>query len=454
MGPLEQFCISRQISPNWITLSATALCVLVFLRYAGGHVMTAGWLVLLVGSLDVLDGRVARASNRVTIQGGFLDSVMDRYQDFLLFAGLAVCYRDSWVLYLVLLAMAGAVFVPYVRAKADSIGIDLSNVGTMQRPERFFLLGFGSIVSSIFQISLMPMPMYGRGNPPPQHLLISCAFDSRGYYELDRLSANPAHDGAFGRERRSDMKLQRWIGMMSLLLVISACGGKAVTPLKEAPKKPSEVPTKATVIPTPTLTATPSPSPAEAKPIKIESTDSPLVVIQKYTEQLRVMVGLSERQQKGIKDEAKERQVQTTVREFFDFPTLARFSLGNHWKTRTPEQQAEYSKLFIDLVEESYIRRSRDLVGHYDLTFTGEKVQGSRARVNCRVARNDADIDILYELHKVIDKWMIFNIVLDNVDLIKNYQSQFNSIILKYGWNDLIQRMQKKLDVGEEETDI
>jgi phosphatidylglycerophosphate synthase len=172
MGPSENFCLKRRISPNQITLTATALCFVVFALFARGHILTGGWMVLLIGSLDILDGRVARASARVTLTGGFLDSVMDRYQDFLLFSGLVVHYRESWVLYPVLLAMAGATFVPYVRAKGDGMGIDLSRVGTMQRPERFFMLGFGSIVSSILQISLMPMPMYGIGNPPPQHLLI------------------------------------------------------------------------------------------------------------------------------------------------------------------------------------------------------------------------------------------------------------------------------------------
>lgn len=172
MGPAERLCIERGILPNHITLLATGLCLLGFFLFATGHILNAGWLVLLVGSLDVLDGRVARASNRVTRQGAFLDSVMDRYQDFLLFAGLAVFYRESWLLYLALVGLGGTMFVPYVRAKADSIGVDLRNIGLMQRPERFFMLGFGSIVSSIFQISLMPMPMYGHGNPPPQHLLI------------------------------------------------------------------------------------------------------------------------------------------------------------------------------------------------------------------------------------------------------------------------------------------
>ncbi len=174
MGPIEEFCLRFHISPNAITIAATIICISCFFLYAYGHFLTAGYIVLLVGSLDVLDGRVARATNQATRQGEFLDSVMDRYQDFLLLAGLAIFYRDTWMLYLVLAAISGTMFTSYVRAKADILGVDLSNIGTMQRPERFFMLGFGSIVSSIFQISLMPF--YGQGNLPPHHILIAVIF--------------------------------------------------------------------------------------------------------------------------------------------------------------------------------------------------------------------------------------------------------------------------------------
>lgn len=248
--------------------------------------------------------------------------------------------------------------------------------------------------------------------------------------------------------------IKPWIAGIGCVAILSlGCGEKKVQPLKE--------PSKAAVTPAVAATSTPAPSATVAPKEGIKAPapavpegESPLRVIQRYTDDLREMVGLNERMQKGIKDEEKEKKVQTKVREFFDFPMLARLSLGRHWKTRTPAQQQEFSGLFIELVEESYIRRSRDLVGNYDLTFTGEQVKGERSKVTCTVARRDADIEITYELHRKDGKWMIFNIVLDNVDLIQNYQSQFNSIILKYGWDDLIKRMQKKLDGGEEETDI
>ena len=170
MKPLEDFCVRNHISPNVITLWALGCSFLCFLLFATGHFLSAGWVVLLAGSLDFLDGRVARATNRVTNQGAYFDSVLDRYQDFFIFAGLAVFYRNSPVFFLVLLTLLGSEVVPYAKARAEGFGISLSGVGAMQRPERVFSIGFGSMVSSVFQVSLMPF--YGKGNPPAQHILI------------------------------------------------------------------------------------------------------------------------------------------------------------------------------------------------------------------------------------------------------------------------------------------
>lgn len=170
MRPLEILCVRNRISPNSITIAGLVVCVLCGVLFATGHILTAGWLVLLGGSLDVLDGRVARATGRVTHQGAFFDSVLDRYQDFFLFAGLAYFYRASWVLPLVLLALGGSMVVPYAKSRAEAFGVSLEHVGAMQRPERVFVIGFGSMVSSVLQVSLMPF--YGKGNPPAQHLLI------------------------------------------------------------------------------------------------------------------------------------------------------------------------------------------------------------------------------------------------------------------------------------------
>jgi len=139
--------------------------------YAHGNLLSAGWLTLFIGSLDILDGRVARNTNRVTKQGEFLDSVMDRYQDFLLLSGVCYYYRNEWIFVLGIAAVGGSFFVSYVRSKASTVGVDVAKVGVMQRPERFFLLGFGALVSSVLQISMLPF-YYERGEVPPQWIFI------------------------------------------------------------------------------------------------------------------------------------------------------------------------------------------------------------------------------------------------------------------------------------------
>lgn len=156
VNPLEEFFIRRRIRPNHITASASVMCVVVAYLYAQGYIMIAGWAFILMGSMDILDGRIARRTNQVSQAGGFLDSVMDRYQDFIVYAGLAYFYQNSWTGWMVLALILGSFMVSYARAKAEALGLEIKTVGTMQRPERIFLLGFGSIVSGFVQISLRP----------------------------------------------------------------------------------------------------------------------------------------------------------------------------------------------------------------------------------------------------------------------------------------------------------
>lgn len=169
MKPIEDFCIRLGIHPNTITSLGFIFNVFVGLLFAFGHFLIGGWLLLFASSFDFLDGRIARITGKVTKTGGYLDSILDRYIDIILFAGLATYFRDSFVFYFCLGAILGTFMVSYTKAKAESIGIKC-DVGLMQRPERILMLGLGSIVSSIFQIATMPFsnPPYN----PPQYVLI------------------------------------------------------------------------------------------------------------------------------------------------------------------------------------------------------------------------------------------------------------------------------------------
>ena len=143
-----------RINPNALTLIGLGVNTVaaVLFGYATGEnqrrmFFYAGLVIIGSGFFDLVDGRVARASNQVTRFGGFFDSVVDRYSDVSLFFGLLVFYaRGNRFFYVVLtaLVMTGAVMVSYARARAESL-IGSCRVGFLERPERLVLLIIGAL---------------------------------------------------------------------------------------------------------------------------------------------------------------------------------------------------------------------------------------------------------------------------------------------------------------------
>ncbi|MGH9616838.1 MAG: CDP-alcohol phosphatidyltransferase family protein [Acidobacteriaceae bacterium] len=139
---LAALLASTGIHPNVITWSALAANLCAGILFAEGRFPAAGGLVVVAGLCDLLDGPVARLQNRVSLFGGFLDSILDRYADFLLFLGLLVYYVElNRFRYAVLAgaAMAGAVMISYAKARAASL-VPESEVGFWDRPERLALI--------------------------------------------------------------------------------------------------------------------------------------------------------------------------------------------------------------------------------------------------------------------------------------------------------------------------
>jgi CDP-diacylglycerol--glycerol-3-phosphate 3-phosphatidyltransferase len=139
---LARLLASTGIPPNVITWSALAANLCASVLFAEGRFRVGGGMVVVAGLCDLLDGPVARLQNRVSLFGGFLDSILDRYADFLLFLGLLVYYVElNRFRYAVLAgaAMAGAVMVSYAKARAASL-VPESDVGFWDRPERLALI--------------------------------------------------------------------------------------------------------------------------------------------------------------------------------------------------------------------------------------------------------------------------------------------------------------------------
>jgi CDP-diacylglycerol--glycerol-3-phosphate 3-phosphatidyltransferase len=144
-----------RISPNVLTFLGLVINVGAALLFGFASAdnnqprlfLYAGLVIIGAGIFDMVDGRVARATNQVTMFGAFFDSVIDRYSDVALFFGLLVYYaRANRFFYVVLVAfvMVSSVMVSYTRARAESL-IPLCKVGFMERPERIVLVIIGAL---------------------------------------------------------------------------------------------------------------------------------------------------------------------------------------------------------------------------------------------------------------------------------------------------------------------
>jgi len=139
------------IPPNVITWSALVVNLWAAILFAAGRFAAAGGMMILAGLCDLLDGPVARRQGRVSLFGGFLDSILDRYADLILFLGLLIYYvhvnRFQYA-FLTGAAMAGAVMVSYAKARAESL-VPGPGVGFWERPERLVLMILGALVNSM-----------------------------------------------------------------------------------------------------------------------------------------------------------------------------------------------------------------------------------------------------------------------------------------------------------------
>lgn len=154
LRPLAEAIARTGVSPNTLTFIGLPVGLFAAFLFSRGEQFWAGIALLLAGFFDIIDGAVARVLGRETAFGGVLDSVVDRYVDFLIFAGIIYAFLSfrlgevglipgwAWGV----LAIAGSFMVSYVRARAESAGSGKLDVGIAERAERLLILAIGALV--------------------------------------------------------------------------------------------------------------------------------------------------------------------------------------------------------------------------------------------------------------------------------------------------------------------
>jgi phospholipid transport system substrate-binding protein len=152
------------------------------------------------------------------------------------------------------------------------------------------------------------------------------------------------------------------------------------------------------------------------------------------------------------KEQERRKQIRAIADQIFDWEETGKRALARHWQGRNPAEQKEFSALFADLIERSYIGKIEQYSGER-IVYAGESVEGDQATVRTKlITKSGTEIPIDYRMLKEGDRWRAYDVVIEGVSLVSNYRTQFNKIIQQSGYKELINKMKAKQEELEFEA--
>lgn len=140
--------------------------------------------------------------------------------------------------------------------------------------------------------------------------------------------------------------------------------------------------------------------------------------------------------------------VRKVAEEIFDLSETAKRALGPHWNQRTPAEREEFTQLFAELLEGTYIARI-DEYGGERIRYTGEKIEGDLATVQSRVlTKKGSEAPVEARLLRRGDKWLVYDVTIEGVSLINNYRTQFDRIIRSSSYAELVKRLKERKPIA------
>lgn len=132
------------------------------------------------------------------------------------------------------------------------------------------------------------------------------------------------------------------------------------------------------------------------------------------------------------------------ISPIFNFEEMSKRALGLHWKSRTPDEKTEFVVLFTNIMKEAYIGKTDTYSGE-KIVFINERIDKNYATVQTKLITNSGtEIAVEYNMHNNPGKWSIYDVNIEGVSLVNNYRSQFNNILIKSSYKELVQKIKEK----------
>jgi phospholipid transport system substrate-binding protein len=143
--------------------------------------------------------------------------------------------------------------------------------------------------------------------------------------------------------------------------------------------------------------------------------------------------------------EARRAAVRELATDSFDLAETARRALGTHWQARTPAEREEFVRVFRDLLEQTYVARI-DEYGGERVEYVGERVDGDTAIVKAQiVTKSGTTVPIESRVNQRGGRWLIYDVLIENISLVGSYRSQFDRIIRTSSYDELVRRLKERV---------
>jgi phospholipid transport system substrate-binding protein len=168
------------------------------------------------------------------------------------------------------------------------------------------------------------------------------------------------------------------------------------------------------------------------------------------TEQMRMTLDkvLTIVRNSNLSSEAKREDLRARLVQViyprFDFSEMAKRSLGPHWRRRTAEQQREFVEVFAGLLGRTYAERIESY-STQTILYTREVEDQNYAQVDTKVVTDKREeLSVNYKLHSVNKEWKVYDVVIEDISLVNNYRSQFDRVIARSSFEELVRMMKEK----------
>ncbi len=146
------------------------------------------------------------------------------------------------------------------------------------------------------------------------------------------------------------------------------------------------------------------------------------------------------------KTDERRKQIRVVANEIFDWRETGKRALARGAQACTAQQREEFSPLFADLIERSYVGKL-ELYSGERIVYAGESVEGDQATVRTKlVTKSNTEVPIDYRMLKDGDRWRVYDVTIEGVSLVANYRSQFSRIIQQSNCGELMKKLKMKQD--------